>query len=57
MKISGKVNEWNVLLGQFTIGTHIGDIGIILVDCSHTLLDVLIDAMKERKTVYIEVEK
>ena len=29
MKIAGKVNEWNVLRDQFTVGTPIGDIKIV----------------------------
>lgn len=56
MKIGGKVYEWNVLLGQFKIETPTGDIIIRTGGCSHTLEDMLINAMKERKMIYIEVE-
>lgn len=57
MKIGGKVTEWNVLLNQFKIDTPVGNIEFVTEGCSHTLVDMLVDAMKERRTIYIEVEE
>ena len=56
MKILGKVNEWNVLRDQFTVGTPIGDIKIITGGCQ-TVVDMFVKAMKERKPIHIEVEE
>ena len=54
MKILGKVNEWKIMSDEFTMGTPVGDIRIITTGCADTLVDMLVQAMKERKQVIIE---
>ena len=54
MIISGKINEWKIMSNEFTMGTPVGDIRIITTGCSDTLVDMLVQAMKDRKQVNIE---
>ena len=39
---------------EFTMGTPVGDIRIITRGCADTLVDMLVQAMKDRKQVIIE---
>ena len=55
MNIVGMINHWDVLMATFTMGTPAGDIGINLEDADDALIDVFIDAMKNRKKVRFEV--
>ena len=54
MKIAGKINEWKILDDEFTMGTPVGDVRIITTGCADTLVDMLVQAMKDRKQVIIE---
>lgn len=55
MNIVGMINRWDVLKSTFTMGTPAGDIEINLEDADDALIDVFIDAMKNRKKVRFEV--
>lgn len=56
--IKGKVEEWSPFFQEFLIGTPVGDIKIqIEKDCAGILEDMLVDAMKNRLTIEIIVEK
>lgn len=57
MKIGGKVTQWRAYPAEFTISTPCGEVRIITEGCSHTLTDMLINAMRDRRTTYIEVEE
>lgn len=56
MKIGGKVTEWRAHGDEFTIDTPCGELRISAKGCDHTLTDMLIDAMRDRRIIYIEVE-
>lgn len=51
IKIVGKVNVWDVLRGNFVLGTPSGDIKMTVNDI--LVRDALIDAMKHRTDVHI----
>ena len=55
MNIVGRINRWDVLKSVFTMGTPAGDIEIKLDSVDDALIDVFIDAMKNRKAVRFEV--
>ena len=57
MKIGGKVTEWKVHGDEFTIDTPCGKLTITAEGCAHTLTDMLIDSMRDRRTIYIEAEE
>ena len=57
MKIGGKATEWRAYRDEFTIGTPCGEVRIIAEGCSHILTDMLINAMRDRRTICIEVEE
>lgn len=57
MKISGRITEWKVAQDEFMVGTPCGDYRIIAEGCSQTFRDMLVDAMKGRKMVRIEIEE
>ena len=55
MLIKGRINKWDIILQTFTLGTPIGDIGLVVDGCETRFLDELVEAMKNRKSVTIEV--
>lgn len=55
-KLTGKLNKWDVIREEFTLGTPVGDIRINIEKCGDDLMfDTLIDAMKNRRTIEIRV--
>lgn len=57
MKIGGKVTEWRSHPVEFTVSTPCGELRIIAEGCDHTLTDMLFEAMKDRRTVFVEAEE
>ena len=57
MKIGGKITEWRASPAEFTVSTPCGELRIIAEGCSHTLTDMLFEAMKDRRTVFVEAEE
>lgn len=53
--VAGKLNRWDVILGEFTLGTPVGDIRINIEKCTDMMLNELIDAMKNRRRIEIKV--
>ena len=53
--VAGKLNKWDIIRGEFTLGTPVGDIRINIEKCEDLLLNELIDAMKNRRRVEIKV--
>jgi len=53
--VTGKLNKWDILRGEFTLGSPVGDIKINIEKCNDMILNELIDAMKYRRTVSIKV--
>ena len=47
--VAGKLNTWDVILGEFTLGTPLGDIKINTEKCTNLMLNEMIDAMKNRR--------
>lgn len=52
-KLIGKVNEWNVLMNTFKLGTPGGDVEITTNDIQFT--DHLIEAMRARDNISITI--
>lgn len=55
--VAGKLNRWDVIRGEFTLGTPVGDITINTEKCDNLMLDAMIDAMKNRRRLEIRVVK
>lgn len=55
MNIVGRINRWDVIESIFTMVTPAGEIEIKLEYADDALIDVFIDAMKNRKQVRLEV--
>lgn len=55
--VAGKLNRWDVIRGEFTMGAPVGDIIINIEKCEDLMLDELIDAMKNRRRIEIRVVK
>lgn len=53
--VTGKLNKWDILRGEFTLGTPVGDIKINIEKCNDMMLNEMVDAMKYRRTVEIKV--
>lgn len=53
--VAGKLNRWDIIRGEFTLGTPVGDIRINIEKCEDLLLNELIDAMKNRRRIEIKV--
>lgn len=53
--VAGKLNRWDVIRGEFTLGTPIGDIIINTEKCTDLMLNEMIDAMKNRRKIEIKV--
>lgn len=53
--VAGKLNKWDIIRGEFTLGTPVGDIRINIENCEDLLLNELIDAMKNRRRIEIKV--
>lgn len=53
--VAGKLNKWDIIRGEFTLGTPVGDIRINIEKCEDLLLNELIDAMKNRRRIEIKV--
>lgn len=53
--VTGKLNKWDILRGEFTLGTPMGDIKINIEKCNDMMLNEMVDAMKYRRTVGIKV--
>lgn len=53
--VTGKLNKWDILRGEFTLGSPVGDIRINIEKCSDMMLNEMVDAMKYRRTVSIKV--
>lgn len=55
MNIVGRINRWDVIESTFTMVTPAGEIDMKLENADNALIDVFIDAMKNRKKVRFEV--
>ena len=53
--VTGKLNKWDIMRGEFTLGTPVGDIKINIEKCNDHMLDEMVDAMKHRRVVEIKV--
>lgn len=53
--VAGKLNKWDIIRGEFTLGTPVGDIRINIEKCTNMMLNELIDAMKNRRMIEIKV--
>ncbi|MBQ1293553.1 MAG: hypothetical protein IIY21_05915 [Clostridiales bacterium] len=53
--VAGKLNQWDIIRGEFTLGTPVGDIRINIEKCDNQMLDAMIDAMKNRRRIEIKV--
>ena len=53
--VTGKLNKWDIIKSEFTLGTPVGDIKINIEKCNDQMLDEMVDAMKCRRTVEIKV--
>ena len=53
--VVGKLNRWDIVRGEFTLGTPLGDIRINTEKCEDLLLRELIDAMRNRRNIEIKV--
>lgn len=53
--VAGKLNRWDVIRGEFTLGTPVGDIIINTEKCDNQMLNAMIDAMKNRSRLEIRV--
>lgn len=53
MKITGRINEWNILTGTFKVYTPAGDFEIATEKLEEPIVDALIDAMKNRRDITI----
>lgn len=55
--VAGKLNRWDVIRGEFTLETPVGDILINIEKCTDLMQNELIDAMKNRRKIEISVVK
>lgn len=55
LSIKGKFHSWDVISGEFTLGTLNGGVKINVQKCDEEVLDAMIDAMKNRRTIEIRV--
>lgn len=53
--VSGKLNKWDIIKSEFTLGTPVGDIKINIEKCNDMMLNEMVDAMRLRRTVEIKV--
>lgn len=53
--VVGKLNRWDIIRGEFTLGTPLGDIEINIEECTDLMLNEMIDAMRNRRDVEIKV--
>lgn len=53
MRITGKVNEWNIITGTFKVYTPKGDFEIATEKLEEPMVDALIDAMRNRRDITI----
>ena len=53
--VVGRLEKWDILRGEFTLGTPLGDIKINTEKCTDLMLNEMIDAMKNRRDVEIKV--
>lgn len=53
--VVGKLNKWDILLGEFTLETPLGDIKINIDKCTSMMLDEMVEAMKNRRKIEIKV--
>ena len=53
--VRGKLNKWDIIKEEFTLGTPVGDIRINIEKCNDQMLDDMVDAMKRRRWVEIRV--
>ena len=53
--VAGKLNKWDIIRGEFTLGTPVGDIRINIEKCDNQMLNAMIDGMKNRRRIEIKV--
>lgn len=53
MRITGRINEWNLIKGTFKVYTPAGDFEIATEKLDEPMVDALIDAMKNRRDITI----
>ena len=53
--VRGKLNKWDIIKKEFTLGTPVGNIRINIEKCNGQMLDERINAMKYRRMVEIKV--
>ena len=53
MRITGRINEWNLIKGTFKVYTPAGDFEIATEKLDEPMVDALIDAMKGRRDITI----
>lgn len=53
--VTGKLNKWDIIKSEFTLGTPVGDIKINIEKCNDQMLDEMVDAMKHRRVVEFKV--
>lgn len=53
--VTGKLNKWDIVKSEFTLGTPVGDIKINIEKCNDMMLNEMVDAMRYRRTVAIKM--
>lgn len=53
--VTGKLNKWDIIKSEFTLGTPVGDIKINIEKCNDQMLNEMVDAMKHRRVVEFKV--
>lgn len=53
--VKGKLNKWDIIKSEFTLGTPVGDIKINIEKCDNQMLNEMIDAMRHRRVVELKV--
>ena len=53
--VAGKLNKWDIIKEEFTLGTPVGYIKINIETCNERMHDEMVDEMKCRRTVEIKV--
>lgn len=53
--VKGKLNKWDIIKSEFTLGTPVGDIKINIEKCDNQMLNEMVDAMRHRRVVELKV--
>lgn len=53
--VAGRLKKWDINCGEFTMEAPVGDIVINIEKCDDLMLNEMIDAMKNRRTIEIKV--